>query len=256
MPFKTVLPIDEEKLIEDEEGNYFLKIEDLEKLLESSEEYTLLTFLKESHYITFPDFPALGASKTILTKSFIEGPLTFPLKVKEKVGECYSKKFVYKIFPSNELPASFEKIKLINYGIRSGPDFNHVLRNKINEKKVEDIVKKSLEELEKFSTHHNVFKDPLRGTICQAEIEGCMAEFRYVEDAFYHPIVHLSVLGKGDKPHKVINMISINQLQDVFTKLWDVRLGLESCVQQGLAYNLSNKEIDLNELKEYNNIIL
>jgi hypothetical protein len=244
MNFKSVLKIDEDDLIEDKEGASFITKENLEKMLRQ-QEYKLLYFVKKSDYITFHDFPALGASKDELVRSSVYGPFdSFPT-IQDNEEPFHL------VLPSGKIP-DFEAVKLVKVHLGGGI----ALDGKINYEKLQELEEKALKRLQSFSQDFKVI-NRLGGSVAyRALFPNAVVEYEF-DKLFQGPVLHLSVFGKADEPIKLEEKLNLyNELKGVFKNNWDIELGLSYCLREGVAYNLNLAKTDLNKLSEYDNIIL
>lgn len=232
----------------------FVEKEELDELVRSAEEHKLLYFLKENNYKIFHDCPAIGTYRRVLTHSAIKGPFASHPKVSNTRNVYYDqvKEVIKKVIPAAKVPKSFEGVELTIYGLREEliKDVLRIINFDFG--RVREIVDISIGNMLIESSQDLDIDNDEYGTSISGVINDCKIDFYYSEKGVYFPfILSLTAFGRKGKTHELIEQIGLNELGklDVFKKDHLSRdLGLECCVQEGLAYDLSIKDVDLEKL--------
>ncbi len=252
MEFESAYKITEE-LIRNDREDVFVRKKDIEKLVETDEEYKILYFLRKSNYIAFHDFPCCGAFRKELTSSFIEGPFASAPETK-KSGEYdeYSEEAIQKFIPANALPKSFEEIEKIRYGTRLDEELmsfaigrHGEIKEKIRE--VGESALKKLREITQVEEGNLYF---------YFSGNGFLGHLYLSDERSYYPAALISILGKKkSNPDKIIRELGLYELDNAFKDSIAGDCGIENCTQRGLAYNLELSP-DLRKALESDRIIL
>lgn len=257
MEFKTVYKVD--GLLKDGEENSFLEKKELEKLVQSTEEYKVLYFLRESNYLVLHDFPCLGAMRTVFSSSSVKGPFALPPQIKKKSSCEYFADIIKKFIPSNEVPKSFEEIELREYGIQTDPEIARAIlpcEDMINCEKVKEIGKSALERLREISKNSKEITTKFGTTYTLAFIDDCLVKFNYSEIGFYYPRMDVEILSAKGRSQEIVEKLGIH-LGEIFKRPFTYNELLKRCIKRGLAYNFSIGDVkDFSEIEKLGNIIL
>ncbi len=233
------------------------KIETLEKLMEK---YHLGYFIRKSRFHVLYDYPCMGGFERRLRYSEIEGPYESAPKVKKEEYASESSEHVLEsLVPTNSIPIELEKVSLVEYGTQTDREseifFGWFARKEINPTKMIEIGKKALEHLRRMSVNIKKISD----FVYRGVVDDCVLKFTlvqsYVYPSFVYPEVGIGILGKGERPHQLIQGLGLHELGEQFPS-WGRDIGIKHCVRKGLAYNLSLKNHDLDKILAGKNIIL
>ncbi len=252
----------------EEDGGIFISEADAQEIRQKKGEHFLLYFVRSFKLLqpTYnpPLFPGFhhGDRDNPIVRSVVEGPSNSEPAIPERKGEYYQQ-VLRRVLPVEEMPASFEKVEFIAYGInRTGdaseriynegatavfqPDSDTILRSigeHVLEKLRPYLVKQARKEASPPARH-------------LAVIDGSVASFWFPRQ-LRNPDLKISILGKEEShPWDLMERLGLRSLEEVLIPAMKERMILD-VRRKGVAYNFSlDQEFELNLLHEYKNIIL
>jgi len=240
-------------------GTVFLNSELLESLLDS-EEYNLLHFLVERAYHTLHDFPVRGVVKHLLLNSDVKGPYVYQPKVEKPENQYLppGNKVVRKLILVEETPASFEKVQLLSFGLRSDSDIMKFGDRRVDQNLITELSVTSRYWLQEHSDEYHTPEDDLTGSTINAIINNCMVSIHSDKRTYPYPILHGRVFGREkDNPQDVMAKFNLARLSSAFSS-YKAEAAFEQTTQNGLAYNVPSFDVnkDFKEQINVDNIIL
>jgi hypothetical protein len=213
----------------------------------------LLYFLRGINYNVLDDFPCQGDSVRRLKFSEINGPSRTPEGAVPRSDTRYDDvQEISKLVSIDSHIPQFERISLRTYGTNT--DYSSIesimgITDKfVNSQQIWNIgegVLKRMQSLEKFEEYE---RDCYR-----AKVDGCILEFKLEKGCY--SLVHMSVLGKGDAPDRIISDFGLPELKNQFRRL-DVHVGISNTTQNGLAYDLNLNGESIEDTIKAENVIL
>ena len=280
MAYETVYKIPS-GIIEGEKGKRFVRKDNLQELVESSEKFSMLYFVRKSEYDVH-EYPYISTRLvSTLRRSKIRGPFeSAPEKLFRKrsnwvdeysINELYSEEeeLLRKLIPTRKMPLNLEDIMWVEYGT------NHfVISFSVHhiETDVEGLIQVGRGVLNYLSQFRN---EKVSTTRYKGLINDCLVDFYFDPEVDFseekirkacpeYPKVNIKILGKIDTIRKIINDSGV---QNIEPKINPHRgnggcPALERVVVEGLAYDLDlnsmiDKEIsNYEDLRRIENIIV
>ncbi|OYT40874.1 hypothetical protein B6U80_02265, partial [Candidatus Pacearchaeota archaeon ex4484_26] len=169
----------------------------------------------------------------------------------------YGEEIIRRFMPADKVPESFERVELVEYGIRKDDRVAQYFREqqsfekggRIDKDKIKEVGETSFHKLEEISQELKIDYN-LYGTFLSEEL--------------FYPLLNIKVFGKeGKKPHEIIDALSGGLLK-AFKPFNEIKYGLNRRTQIGLAHDFSTPMLfesldyfdELNKLDKLDNIIL
>lgn len=252
----------------EEDGGIFISEADAQNIRQKKGEHFLLYFVRSFKLLRPTYNPPIfsgfhyGDRDNPIVRSVVEGPSNFEPVIQERKGEYYQQ-VLRRVLPVEEMPASFEKVELIEYGINLTGDASERVYND-GETAVfqhdSDTILRSIGDrvLEKLRPYlvKPVEKEGSSPHEYLAVIDGLVTGFRFPA-ILRNPEIKVRILGKEESnPLGLIERLGLRSLEEVLIPAMKER-GIIDIRRKGVAYDLSlDKEFRFDLLHGYKNIIL
>ncbi len=274
--------------VEDEYDTLFIPEEELERLSQETREHYLVYFTRHNRYTLLTDFPRKGEYEKVFTGSSITGPLEEdPGEDDEEETEYPTIETVVRAIPVEEMPNDdqFEKVEYLKYGLRREQEYISALRatylSDINRELIKAIGREALQALghygikvEKYEADEDdrehggdeeaagpfwaVYSEPF-------ELAQALITLEYSEPTNSagkstgkspYPRLELKAFGPEGSTATILKKLGLDKLYRAFSSPESRKLGVKELLRKGFQYNLRLEEVELNEVREEERVIL